>query len=784
VRSLRHVLLCLLSTITLAPVSAQALVFAGNLPIPFVGQMKIVDDLAYVVTNFGYQFGIPTLRILDFSDPNNPVEIGSLDTHVPAEGIEVVGGFAYITDRAAGGGKLRIVDVSNPRAPVEVGAFTAAFRPMSVAVSGGYAYLADQFYAAHCSPPLCGSALHVLDISNPAAPVQVWEDYRAFTGGIKVVDDILYIPYLRGPALGGLELFDVSNPESPTTLGLEPDDLGEAIAVANGKVYMTASLGPPDPVTLGRYGFAAIDVADPSDPVRIGRATSLGTSIELAGKLAYVAAPGMTVVDVSDPAAPRRRGSIGAAVVDDLTIYEGRAYLAAGFQGLQVVDLSVLDTPAEVGFAAAALDPLSGMRPTDVAVSDGVAYMTLGWLYRYDSPGSFRTFDVTNPREPLALGSVDTTTPALDVELEAGFAYVAADRGGLQVFDVTTLSAPTAVGNLALPGSTAKVAVVGGIAYAVDRGIWGESGVALRVLDVSEPSAPTELGVIELGTTRSTCVAPGMAVVGKRVFLTCSHFNVVDVSDPTQPVLIYAIEGVGFESSIDIEGELAYIVQDESSLNVFDVSDPAQPVHVYQLDCASKAGMLVHDGFAYSAGSSGLVVHDLADPRRPVLRGGYPIDRGGWNGLTIADGLVYGVSNSGLQIIDLGPEYTHALPVDIAIRADGTAAPINLAARGLIPVTVFGTADFDVAEIDRSTLRFGPDSATPAHKAGGHLADLNGDGHPDLLSHYQVEASGISSADQEACVTGQTASGKSFRGCASLTTLLPPGQAVEATVAN
>jgi hypothetical protein len=623
--------------------------------------------------------------------------------------------------------------------------------------------------------------LRVIDISNPAAPAQVWEDFRVFTGGIKAVDDIVYIPYLRGLGVPGLELLDVSNPENPTTLGLAPDDLAEGIAVADGKVYMTTSLGPLDPVTLRTYGFAVIDVTDPSNPSRIGRETALGTSIELAGKLAYVAEPGMTVVDVSDPAAPRRRGSIGSAEVDDLTIYEDRAYLAVGDQGIQIVDLSVLDKPAEVGFAAGSNPPFAFPRPSDVAISNGIAYVTLGFIGR---PGSLRTFDVTNPHEPLALGSVDISTPALDVELDAGFAYVAADRGGLQVFDVMTPSAPTAAGNLALPGSTAKVAVVDGIAYAMDRGIRSESGVALRVLDVSEPSAPTKLGAIELSDSRHVCSAAGMAVVGKLVYVTCGNLSVVDVSDPAQPELIYSAPAAGFASSIDVEGDLAYMVRDSDSLEMFDVSDPAQPIYVHSVESTCNAGMLVRDDFAYCGGNLGLVVYDLADPRKPVLLGGFPNDRGNWNGLTIADDLVYGATSSGLQIIELGPEYTHTVPVEIAIRADGTEAPINLAARGLIPVTVFGAADFDVAEIDRSTLRFGPGSATPAHRAGGHLADLNGDGHPDLLSHYWVEASGLSSADQEACVTGQTATGKSFRGCSSVSTKLPPERAAQTSLAN
>jgi hypothetical protein len=91
----------------------------------------------------------------------------------------------------------------------------------------------------------------------------------------------------------------------------------------------------------------------------------------------------------------------------------------------------------------------------------------------------------------------------------------------------------------------------------------------------------------------------------------------------------------------------------------------------------------------------------------------------------------------------------------------------------VIPVALLGAADFDVAQIDRSTLRFGSAFAPPAHKAGGHLADVNGDGYPDLVSHYWIADSGISEATEQACVTGRTFAGAPFKGCGTLVATLP-----------
>jgi hypothetical protein len=102
----------------------------------------------------------------------------------------------------------------------------------------------------------------------------------------------------------------------------------------------------------------------------------------------------------------------------------------------------------------------------------------------------------------------------------------------------------------------------------------------------------------------------------------------------------------------------------------------------------------------------------------------------------------------------------------------------------VLPVTVLGAADFDVAEIDRSTLRFGPAAAAPAHKLGGHLVDVNGDGRPDLLSHYWIGDTGISQATENACVQGETLAGNSFKGCGLLDVMLPQGQLDASNLAN
>jgi hypothetical protein len=109
--------------------------------------------------------------------------------------------------------------------------------------------------------------------------------------------------------------------------------------------------------------------------------------------------------------------------------------------------------------------------------------------------------------------------------------------------------------------------------------------------------------------------------------------------------------------------------------------------------------------------------------------------------------------------------------VVIDIKPDSSRNPINPASQGVVPVAILGSAGLDVADVDVTTLAFGPGAAPPAHDAGGHLADVNEDGFTDLLSHYRTPESGLAWGDTEACVSGELLDGTAFEACDTIQTL-------------
>ena len=107
--------------------------------------------------------------------------------------------------------------------------------------------------------------------------------------------------------------------------------------------------------------------------------------------------------------------------------------------------------------------------------------------------------------------------------------------------------------------------------------------------------------------------------------------------------------------------------------------------------------------------------------------------------------------------------------VDIDIKPGSDPNSINLNGNGVVPVGVFGTATFDVNDINVGTVRFGVLGTEAAAVHSGHIEDLNGDGIDDMVLHFREGELGIDvntpgNTTLDLLLTGELDDGSAFEG--------------------
>ena len=110
------------------------------------------------------------------------------------------------------------------------------------------------------------------------------------------------------------------------------------------------------------------------------------------------------------------------------------------------------------------------------------------------------------------------------------------------------------------------------------------------------------------------------------------------------------------------------------------------------------------------------------------------------------------------------------LAVVIDIRPGTYPNIINLGSGGKVGVAILGSTSFDVTAIDTSTLSLA--AARVGIKNNGTtmtaITDVNSDGRPDLVAHFETELLPLIVGDAEAVLEGRTYDGKPIRGTDSV----------------
>jgi hypothetical protein len=593
-------------------------------------RVELVDELGGAATDVVVQgahafVGIGArLVVLDVASAPDPVPVGQSEP-LPAtiHALRIIESLALVIDRLA----LRILDLTDLGAPRLIGTYDAApgVVLLGLAVSGNYAYLA------------AGSGILVLDFADPTRRTQVGfvpaDGYEPAL--IESDRGYLYLvgnPISRGPSQ--LHIFSLIDPGRPTEVGKTNVESALAMQVQAGRLY------------LGGRSISIVDVLDPRQPhvvgsFALGQETSALAIVE--GVLVAVEGgtfPGrgdqpawlpahLRMLDVSDATRITDLGQVDAHFIGPGAKAEAvdrRLFLTGGSAGgLHVLDVSDAAHPVESGRHAAA------GRVDDVDVASDHAYLGNA----SGRPPRLQILDLADashsgPQAEYEIPGVDAAVSVSDSTLYVGAGFV----GGARILDVTDPAQPIEVGSFHTPGDAYKTVVRDGVAYVAD------GPTALSIYDVSEPSSVHQVGSYDTPSPKPNSPAAGsgndVALQDHFAFLAQGWrgLRILDVADPANPIEISSVALQGDARAVAVDGTFAYVILEPGSLAIIDISDPTSAAQIASYDLRGDArSVAVAGNLAYvpSAGrlkldagglqvvsSAGLHVIDVADPAHPV----------------------------------------------------------------------------------------------------------------------------------------------------------------------
>lgn len=467
--------------------------------------LVVVDSTAWITTS---SLGHGLLGV-DLTDPETPYLMQIMELPGTAESIAAIGDRVLMASRHAG---LMIVDVTDPTDPSLSGSLEIP-NAAAITATTEYAYVAAFGGSG-------GSAVHVVDIIEPAAPVMVSSaPYAqvAWPRDLAIMDDRLFLglidldPMIALPE-GGFIVFDISNP-------IDPIEIDSA----------RFSSGPKRFVPTGN----TITAADHERGLRIFRAGSAGFT-EIA----------------------RRNPTLDDAY--SIAVEGDNAYL--GDQGLRVINIADHSHPVELGSVE-----LGGEMIAVAAGGDGARVAILAW------GGELTLIDTLDPTQPV-VGST-LATQGVDVSISDTIVAVAEDHQGVALFDITDLETPTLLAQISTSGRALAVALNAGIAV-IGLGMNGVVEGAVAVYDISDPTDPI---------LRSQTPTPGWvyavdAIDSKAALLSPDSVRLIDISDPAAPVELGSSDArLGIAEDVAIGGNLVHVSSWSGSLHVIDFSDPGSP---------------------------------------------------------------------------------------------------------------------------------------------------------------------------------------------------------------
>ncbi len=319
---------------------------------------------------------------------------------------------------------------------------------------------------------------------------------------------------------GGVQIFDISNPDAPKFVSsYAPSGTSknmQGIAVQNGIGYFASDTGG---------GVHIVNLADPTHPVQITRITSAQGGYDSVHDLTldgnghlfipnYRFSSTVQVWNVMNPAAPFLETTMvgtDPSSVHDVTI-KGNRLIMAGWSGsVDIWDITNIDlqTPVLLGSF------FSGINTQNISVTDDGNYLVCP--RELVSNGEVKIFNISNPASAVQVASLEQPTLGIqasspsETKIMGNLLFVSWYQQGMVVFDITDPTHPVMVGNYdTWPGASFSVNGGGDGDWGVwpyqglDRVLVSDRATGLYIMDVTGVSSQPAVFNLTYSPTKVT----------------------------------------------------------------------------------------------------------------------------------------------------------------------------------------------------------------------------------------------------------------------------------------
>ena len=395
------------------------------------------------------------ILIIDITNPTNLREVSSIDTDGTSKDISVIGNEAYIADGSEG---LVLINVENITNPIKIATFDNYEEIHCLELYGNY-LVYGQNVDSNNLEMLLGS----ISIGSPIYPALIasYDPWSSNYYDLEISRDHAFLS-------SGLDMdsVNISNELAYSRTNWTDISGGCVDLELEGDILYTS---------LGRHGIGAIDVTDVNNLVEIGVSEQsyqyfYGTDIAIDGNYAFLVynvwenkSSGLRCYDIFDPSNPTLVSDINIssefsqACPYDIEISGDIAYIANGFQGLAVVDISNPEVP----------NILSIINTTG---ESGGVKIHGNYLYMTNYEGALEIYNITTPAQPILITAYTPPSGSnlYDVEIFGDLAYLANGDHGFSIINVTNFDDIYEISHYNTFGKTMNLKIIGDKLYLSD----------------------------------------------------------------------------------------------------------------------------------------------------------------------------------------------------------------------------------------------------------------------------------------------------------------------------